>query len=356
MLSGKKIILFGAGLYGYRALKYFKEKVYCFADNKTAGQTYMEKPVISFVELLSIYNEYDVVISVSKNYENELVMQCEQAGVPYYLLYNVMAHERSTGCEANPQLKKFKNIHKGKRCFLIGNGPSLTAEDLTLLYNNNEITFACNAISKIFSKTHWRPKYYAAQDRNFFQFHCDMLVSTDAEYKFYAEPYGFVRHLNPEKVINKLLNDKSDVFFYRNESNADNDKTTEPLFSENVAKAIYMCGTVMYTMFQIAFYMGVSEIYLLGVDGGMASTVNHAEYLSLKRHFYEEDENWVKTFKYGPSHTSDFIKYNVLKAYQSANKFTRNNGCRIINASRSSSLDTFERIRFDSLFGVGYEY
>ena len=36
-----------------------------------------------------------------------------------------------------PKLKDFRNIHAGERCFVIGNGPSLTRMDLSLL--NGEI-------------------------------------------------------------------------------------------------------------------------------------------------------------------------------------------------------------------------
>ncbi len=38
--------------------------------------------------------------------------------------------------------KKFKNIHKGNRCFILGNGLSLKQQDLTLL--KNEYVFTVN--------------------------------------------------------------------------------------------------------------------------------------------------------------------------------------------------------------------
>lgn len=56
------------------------------------------------------------------------------------------------------QLKKFKNIHKGQRCFIIGTGPSLTVEDLELL--KDEICFGSNRIFEIYPRTSWRPTYY----------------------------------------------------------------------------------------------------------------------------------------------------------------------------------------------------
>ena len=42
------------------------------------------------------------------------------------------------------RLQAFKDIHKGKRAFIIGNGPSLKQTDLTKL--KNEFTFGLNRI------------------------------------------------------------------------------------------------------------------------------------------------------------------------------------------------------------------
>ena len=47
-------------------------------------------------------------------------------------------------------LKTFRNKHKGRRCFIIGNGPSLTANDLNKIKRNNDISFAFNRIYHIY--------------------------------------------------------------------------------------------------------------------------------------------------------------------------------------------------------------
>ncbi len=49
------------------------------------------------------------------------------------------------------------------RAFFIGNGPSLTAEDLDLL--KDEVTFGCNRIDLIYPETEWRPTHYVFTDR-----------------------------------------------------------------------------------------------------------------------------------------------------------------------------------------------
>ena len=48
------------------------------------------------------------------------------------------------------RLKKLKDTQTGKKCFVIGNGPSLRAEDLTTLKENGIATFAANRIYNIY--------------------------------------------------------------------------------------------------------------------------------------------------------------------------------------------------------------
>ena len=51
---------------------------------------------------------------------------------------------------ANKIFKKYKDLHKGKRVFLVANGPSLLNTNLDLL--ENEISFAMNRVSLIYNK------------------------------------------------------------------------------------------------------------------------------------------------------------------------------------------------------------
>lgn len=49
-------------------------------------------------------------------------------------------------------------------CFIIGNGPSLSADDLEVLRKNNVLSFGFNKIFLMFDKTNWRPDFYVSQD------------------------------------------------------------------------------------------------------------------------------------------------------------------------------------------------
>ena len=57
-----------------------------------------------------------------------------------------------------------KNKYKGRRCFIVGLGPSLTTADLDLLAKNGEYTFSMNRCYQLFDRTEWRPDCYFISD------------------------------------------------------------------------------------------------------------------------------------------------------------------------------------------------
>jgi hypothetical protein len=62
--------------------------------------------------------------------------------------------------ESIQRLTEFKDIHKGKRAFIIGNGPSLKHTDLGRL--RNEYTFGMNRIYLLFEELGFHTTYFAA--------------------------------------------------------------------------------------------------------------------------------------------------------------------------------------------------
>ncbi len=61
-------------------------------------------------------------------------------------------------------IQKYKNFYDGQRCFIIGNGPSLTIKDLEKLKAFGEISIASNSIYNLFPSTDWRPTIYTVHD------------------------------------------------------------------------------------------------------------------------------------------------------------------------------------------------
>ena len=63
---------------------------------------------------------------------------------------NIIAYNLS-GVDKSNQilLKELKGKYKGKRCFVVCNGPSLRTEDLTKIHNAGDISIATNMIGRI---------------------------------------------------------------------------------------------------------------------------------------------------------------------------------------------------------------
>jgi hypothetical protein len=225
-------------------------------------------------------------------------------------------------------LKALKNIHQNKRCFIIGNGPSLTAEDLNKL--KYEITFAFNRIYYIFDKTEWRPTYYCSEDNKTIFKSMEEINQLTIENKFF--PVNFPRDYNIH-----FKNAKYFIFKFGNRS-------TEPKFSEDIVKGIYWGNTVAYTAIQIAVYMGIKEIYLLGVDHNFSKMVNDKGEILIDetaKDYFSEKYNTDKEDLYIPN-----VEVST-RAFNAAKKFADLHNIKIYNATRGGKLEVFERVDFD---------
>lgn len=225
----------------------------------------------------------------------------------------------------SPGLLRFKNIHEGDTCFIIGLGPSLRADDLSLLYENHIISFSVNEIAKIYEETEWRPEYFVMTDKNAFSYaslaHPEQLCKYNA---FLTEAQ--------EEFWSRNKSEKN-IKFHRRQNLPDME---EEFFSEDAAKVCGNGGTCIYICLQIAVYMGFKNIYLLGMDlVDMSQGVNQ---LPTYKHFYQEEE------------TSRLWLDLILKGYKSARKYADTHHIHIYNATRGGYLEIFDRVDFDSIF------
>ena len=238
-------------------------------------------------------------------------------------------------------MQKLKDCYSGKRCFIIGNGPSLTAEDLEKL--KTEYTFAANKIYSIFPKTKWRPTFYCIQDEYVLrEMDTEDIIETSKQCRA-----TFIR-MHSYHIIKKRMSEYCNIVFVPISSVRP--KNGETGFSER-GTVIYDGNTVTYMSMQIAACMGFSEIYLVGVDHNFPYHKTddgklEINDLSVASHFYDGAENnigkeawrWRTTFP-----------HVTTSAYQAAEDYSRQNGFRIYNATRGGKLEVFERVNLDEI-------
>ncbi|MBT2736730.1 6-hydroxymethylpterin diphosphokinase MptE-like protein [Bacillus sp. ISL-7] len=243
------------------------------------------------------------------------------------------------------KVKKLKDSHIGESCFIIGNGPSLTVEDLNMI--KNQVSFSSNRINLLIEKTDWKPYYYTFTD--------SLMAS-----KFFDEVYNmqkkemFVVVSNTSyKSLRKKLG--KNCHFLRSYYELENSGL--PKFSYDISKKLIQHGTVTYANIQLATYMGFKNIYLIGVDHNFGiskqkdGSINFNKDLIGKDHFDENYYNSVEHKKEVPVNV-----YEMTEAYLSANRNCVERGVNIINATRGGKLEVFPRVNFDDLFDNNGEF
>lgn len=215
-------------------------------------------------------------------------------------------------------LRSYKNKHQGKRCFIIGNGPSLRYEDLECL--KDDITLVSNSFIKILNKLSYTPTYYFAQDASVVKDNIEDIRTTKNFTRFIYSYY------------NKRYHAKDSINYIT--------KSKMVGFSNDIVRGVYGGWTVTQSMIQFAVYMGCTEIYLLGVDFNYAK--NNTE---INSDCYFDNQLYTPNRHYALPKTEI-----TLAAFAKSREYCDKHGISIYNATRGGKLEIFERKKIDELF------
>ncbi|MBQ3346439.1 MAG: DUF115 domain-containing protein [Synergistaceae bacterium] len=234
-------------------------------------------------------------------------------------------------------IQKYKNFYDGQRCFIIGNGPSLTIKDLEKLKAFGEISIASNSIYNLFPNTEWRPTIYTVHDFQEIKKTREKISAVKTELKIVAmSASGRIYNID-EAILLRLIEPKRGGYF-----------------SDDISKCVYDGGTVTYVSLQCAVYMGFKEIILLGVDHSFAREQTKDGKMiinnKIKNHFqdYQTDDFWGNGQK--DEEAVVFPLDFATDAFITARHYADEHGVRILNATRGGKLEVFERVDFDTLF------
>jgi hypothetical protein len=169
---------------------------------------------------------------------------------PYWWWYNRARHQAAGLVDgrlrqSRRRLEGMRDLHRGERCFILGNGPSLKQTDLRLL--KGEVTFGLNRIYLLFPELGFATNYLVA---------INTLVTEQCAQD--------IRALNLPKFItwrarNHLRGDPEVVFL-------DTDYTGPATFSTRATGRLFEGSTVTYVALQLAFHLGFEQVILVGVD------------------------------------------------------------------------------------------
>ena len=233
------------------------------------------------------------------------------------------------------RIAAYKDKYAGQRCFIIANGPSLRPEDLQLLHERREITFAMNRIYKLFDKTTWRPTFFVCEDEMIAGGQHAELNALEAKEKFIPIEIHWWHNVDVDNACYFHLNYQEENLYPYG-------------FSTDCAHQIDCRGTVTCSCMQLAAYMGFSEIYLLGVDHNYQKTIDiHGNVVvdpTAKDYFCEGYDSDIK----------DAVVHdmgNNTRVYMAAKQYCDSTVGKvtIYNATRGGKLEVFQRVDFDEL-------
>ncbi len=226
----------------------------------------------------------------------------------------------------SPRLAKFKNIHQGEDCFLIGNGPSLNKMDLTLL--NKYYTFGLNKIFLIFKRVNLQLSYHVSVNKYVIQQSLDPFqLLTCPSFLDYTVSKGLL----PESERIYYVNTRAPKGFYG-----------------DISSSIAQGGTVTYIAMQIAYSMGFSRVFLVGVDHTFAQKGKPNELQEMKEddvnHF---DPNYFKGQKWQLADLDE-----SERSYLMARQYFEKNNRQVLDATVGGQLQIFDKISFEDAIKI----
>jgi hypothetical protein len=239
---------------------------------------------------------------------------------------------------------QYRNKHQGKRCFIIGNGPSAGTQDLTCLAH--DITLVTNAFWTHPAVDTWQPTYYFLTDPQYFdpefrptmtdffqQLTAKVQSSTffvPANFREMVQASGF---LPPEQTRYAAMAGSL---------------TEELDWEPDLTQVLPGVRNVIQLAIMAAMYMGCSPIYLLGLDHDWLS------HRGTDRHFYRGQIPYDKRLNarvdwcgYG-----ELMEYILVtwRGYESIRRVAESKSLKILNATNGGFLDVFERVDYSSIF------
>jgi hypothetical protein len=151
-------------------------------------------------------------------------------------------------------LNRYRDIHAGERCFIIGNGPSLKNTDLS--YLGKEYTFGMNRIYLMFAELGFSTTYYLS---------INSLVIEQCAKDILALQIPRFLSWRSRGIIKEALDEDNELPTIPPLSFLHTTYTGQK-FAKDATGRLWEGATVTYVAMQLAFFMGFKQVVLIGVD------------------------------------------------------------------------------------------
>ena len=222
------------------------------------------------------------------------------------------------------RLNRFRNCHKGERMILVCNGPSLNKTDFSLI--SNEICMGLNKIFLGFKRFKFYPRYYVAINKRVIEQSANSISKLNC--------INFLRDLGNE---NNPLRETALTYLIKSRP--------EQGFHGDLSQGFFEGYTVTFAALQIAYYMGFSQVIIVGMDHKYSYTGAPNEPNRLKgkdpNHF---DPSYFSEQTWDNPDLDNSEKYYVMARTEFEKDGREIIDCTIDGACRVFSKSTLEKV------------
>jgi hypothetical protein len=224
------------------------------------------------------------------------------------------------------RLAELKDSQRGRRAFIIGNGPSLKQTDLGKL--KDEFTFGLNRIYLKFPEMGFTTTYFVSVNDLVIE-QCAQEICALPMPKFLS--WHAHRYFQPGPL--------PATFLYTTYDN--------PSFARDVSRRVWESATVTYVALQLAFHLGFSQVILVGVDHysnvpGRANTTIISQ---------GDDPNHFDPSYFGKGFRWQLPDFEMSEmGYALARQAYEADGRQVLDATIGGRLTIFPKVDYLSLF------
>ena len=222
-------------------------------------------------------------------------------------------------------LARFQNLHAGQRCVVVCNGPSLNAMNLRIL--QSEVVIGLNKIHLGLDRFGFYPRYLVAVNGLVIEQSRDALAAMSC--------IKFISAQSADRLPRDALTYHLPIL------------GTSTLFSTDIALGVREGGTVTNVALQIAYYMGFSQVILIGLD-------HRYEFSGLpheRRHLTGPDSNHFSPDYFGNQDWQNPDLARSEEAFAAARRVFEADGRQIIDATVNGACPIFPKAQFPQILG-----
>jgi hypothetical protein len=242
-------------------------------------------------------------------------------------LRRVLWYFTSKGIASRRRLRALRDLHRGERCFIIGNGPSLKKMDLRSLAD--EYSFSLNRGYLYYDRIGKPCKYHVAVNKYvLMQWSEEVAALPNIKFLTWGARRWFPDHPS-------IIYPAGPV------------RLGPPRFSIDPTKDLWSGATVTYIAMQLAYYFGFKQVILIGVDHRFKTQgTPHELVISNGDDVDHFDPDY---FGKGTQWQLPDLETSEL-AYALARHYYHRDGRKILDATVDGALQIFPKVSYASLF------